>query len=100
MTGTRCVGGCVKDTKKKNTEKVIRYWSNPDNWPEGKLPGTNDIVEIDEDWNMVLDIAETPELRLLHIKGILSFSNNNTLAKIHVKANYIWIQGGELIIGT
>ena len=49
---------------------------------------------------MVLDIEETPELRLLHIKGILSYANNDTLPKINLKTSYIWIQGGEFIIGT
>jgi hypothetical protein len=46
---------------------------------------------------MILDIAETPKLKLMRVNGLLSFSNE---MDVHLKAKHIFVRAGELQIGT
>jgi len=50
-----------------------RFWSDPGSWPSGVLPKAGENVHIEPGWNMTLDLAETPELVLLRVNGILRF---------------------------
>ena len=57
-----------------------------------------DDVVIEAEWDMVFDIAETPDLNSLQINGILTFENDGTDRKI--KTNSLWVRAGTLNIGT
>jgi hypothetical protein len=45
---------------------------------------------------MTLDLAETPELTLLRVNGILRFKDD---MDVHLKAKHIYVRAGELQIG-
>jgi hypothetical protein len=74
----------------------FRYWSDVNSWPTKVLPVENDTVEIEPGWNMVLDLAETPKLKMLIVNGRLSFKNDTD---IHLRCTHIFVRVGELIIG-
>jgi hypothetical protein len=46
---------------------------------------------------MILDIEETPVLRLIRVNGILSFSD---LMNVNLQAKHIFVRAGELHIGN
>ncbi len=43
----------------------MRLWSAASSWDSGKIPVADEVVEIKAGWNMVLDIEETPILKML-----------------------------------
>jgi cell migration-inducing and hyaluronan-binding protein len=71
-------------------------WSDPKSWPDGKVPRQGDAVMIGRDRDVVLDV-NPPALRSLTINGKLSFSND---IDIELKTEWIYLQGGELDIGS
>lgn len=71
-------------------------WSDPKSWPDGKAPREGDAVTIGRDRDVVLDV-NPPALRSLTIDGKLSFSND---IDIELKTEWIYLQGGELDIGS
>ncbi|MBO9498027.1 MAG: G8 domain-containing protein [Novosphingobium sp.] len=71
-------------------------WSDPASWPDGKVPGEGDAVTIGRDRNILLDVSP-PALRSLTLDGRLSFSDE---ADIDLKTEWIYVQGGELDIGS
>ena len=71
-------------------------WSDPQTWPNGKVPGEGDAVTIGKDRDVVLDVTP-PALRSLTIEGKLSFSNEKDL---ELKTDWIYLPGGELDIGS
>lgn len=75
------------------------YWSDANSWPSKKVPVADEIVTVGEGVNMVLDI-DTPILKMLTIKGRLSFSNNGTAHDITLNSYIVFVAGGELIIGN
>ena len=78
-------------------ESFVREYSNPNNWPNKKIPSTNEDVIIKKEWNMKLDIT-TELLGTIYIYGNLFvdlFSDGLVL-----NAKRIVIIGGELNIGT
>ena len=50
-------------------------WSNPDTWPNRKVPIAGDKVTIGRDKDVILDVSP-PALAGLSIDGKLTFSNN------------------------
>lgn len=76
--------------------KAYIYWSDTSNWPNNTLPVEGQDIEIKSNWNMVFDIAESPNLGYIEINGRLSFKNDTDL---HLKAKHILIRAGELVIG-
>lgn len=98
IKGYRCIkcdNGNVNDTE---TESTVRRWSNPQSWPSGKVPVAGEDVEVQSGWNMLYDIADGPILNKVFINGKLTFEDG--VADLHLRANYIWVRAGELIIGT
>jgi cell migration-inducing and hyaluronan-binding protein len=71
-------------------------WSDPASWPDGKVPGEGDAVTIARGKEIVLDV-DSPALRSLTIDGKLTFSND---ADIDLTSDWIYLQGGELAIGS
>ena len=47
---------------------------------------------------MLFDVAETPIINMLTINGRLTFEDE--IKDLHLRAKYIFIRAGELIIGT
>ncbi len=62
----------------------------------GKVPAAGDAVTIGRDKNILLDVSP-PALRSLTVDGKLSFSDK---ADIDLKSEWIYLQGGELGIGS
>jgi cell migration-inducing and hyaluronan-binding protein len=71
-------------------------WSDASTWPDGKVPGAGDAVEIGRDMDVVLDV-DAPGLRSLTIHGKLSFSDERDIS---LESEWIYVPGGELQIGT
>jgi hypothetical protein len=65
-------------------EDFFRYWSDPTNWPDNKIPEEGSNVEIKGHWNMVLDIEETPLFEFVGVFGRLTFSDEMDV-HLHVK---------------
>jgi cell migration-inducing and hyaluronan-binding protein len=78
-------------------EEFDRMWSDASNWPNGQLPKDGDDVEINSAWNMIIDIAQTPIIRMLAVNGRLTFSDE---LDVELRARHVSIRGGELKIGT
>ncbi|WEK48196.1 MAG: G8 domain-containing protein [Candidatus Andeanibacterium colombiense] len=74
----------------------VTRWSDPASWPDGKVPAAGDAVTIGRDRNILLDV-NPPALRSLTVSGKLSFSDKLDIA---LKTEWIYLQGGELEIGT
>jgi len=70
-------------------------WSNPDTWPNRKVPVAGDKVTIGRDKNVVLDVSP-PALGGLSIDGKLTFSN---AADLELTTEWIMLHG-ELAIGS
>eukprot|EP00439_Symbiodinium_sp_Y106_P041034 s5458_g5.t1 len=68
--------------------RPLRRWSDPEGWPDGKLPGEMDNVVLPPDDNVLLDI-ETPKLHWLDVQGRLEFDRtvNTTL---HAHSVKVW----------
>jgi cell migration-inducing and hyaluronan-binding protein len=97
--GLRCKEGkCpeIEDNDGIPLEDKYRKWSDPASWG-GKLPKAGESVEIEATWNMLLDIPNPPALDSLVINGRLTFQDE---MDITLKAKNIWVQAGQLYIGT
>jgi cell migration-inducing and hyaluronan-binding protein len=70
-------------------------WSDPNSWPNRKVPVAGDKVIIARDRNVVLDVSP-PALGGLSIDGTLSFSN---AADLELTTEWIMLHG-ELAIGS
>ncbi|HWJ70623.1 MAG TPA: G8 domain-containing protein [Sphingobium sp.] len=71
-------------------------WSDPQSWPDGKVPGAGDAVTIARDRSLILDVSP-PALRSLTISGKLSFADDRD---INLTTEWIYLAGGELEIGS
>lgn len=100
MDKISCRFKCPKeDEDVVDDEAIFRHWSKAEEWTSGKIPVANDNVIIEAGWQMKFDIAESPILNLLEIKGKLLFEN---LLDVHtLKAKRILIRStGSLMIGS
>src|SRR3954454_19044703 len=70
-------------------------WSNPDTWPNRKVPIAGDKVTIGRDKDVILDVSP-PALGGLSIDGKLTFSND---ADLELTTEWIMLHG-ELAIGS
>jgi hypothetical protein len=70
-------------------------WSNPDTWPNRKVPVAGDKVTIGRDKDVILDVSP-PALGGLSIDGKLSFADN---ADLELTTEWIMLHG-ELAIGS
>src|SRR5512134_2377708 len=70
-------------------------WSNPDTWPNRKVPVAGDKVTIGRDKEVILDVSP-PALGGLSIDGKLTFANN---ADLELTTEWIMLHG-ELAIGN
>ena len=97
--GLRCISGVctLDDIEELELEEGQRLWSNATNWPNEVLPQEGDEVTIPSNWNMILDIEETPVLESLTINGRLTFAPT---MDVHLRSKWIFIRAGELLIGS
>jgi cell migration-inducing and hyaluronan-binding protein len=70
-------------------------WSNPDTWPNHKVPVAGDKVTIGRDKEVILDVSP-PALAGVSIDGKLAFSND---ADLELTTEWIMLHG-ELAIGS
>src|SRR5688572_2107766 len=70
-------------------------WSDPNTWPNRKVPVAGDKVTIGRDKNVILDVSP-PALGGLSIDGTLTFSN---AADLELTTEWIMLHG-ELAIGS
>ena len=70
-------------------------WSNPDTWPNRKVPAAGDKVTIGRDKDVILDVSP-PALGGLSIDGKLTFANDTDL---ELTTEWIMLHG-ELAIGS
>jgi cell migration-inducing and hyaluronan-binding protein len=70
-------------------------WSNPDTWPNHKVPVAGDKPTIGRDKDVILDVSP-PALLGLSIDGKLTFSND---ADLELTTEWIMLHG-ELAIGS
>ena len=49
-------------------------WSDPNTWPDKKVPARDAVVTIEKDMNVILDVTP-PALRSVTINGKLSFAD-------------------------
>jgi cell migration-inducing and hyaluronan-binding protein len=70
-------------------------WSDPNSWPNRKVPVAGDKVTIGKDRNVILDVSP-PALNGLSIDGKLTFSDN---ADLELTTEWIMLHG-ELAIGS
>src|SRR5690349_15762800 len=70
-------------------------WSDPNSWPNRKVPVEGDKVTIGRDKEVILDVSP-PALGGLSIDGKLTFSNN---ADLELTTEWIMLHG-ELAIGS
>jgi hypothetical protein len=78
-------------------EPEFRYWSDAANWPNNKLPVTNDSVVITPGYKLILDLEETPIFHELLVYGNLYFSDE---MDVHLRTNNIFNRMGEVHIGS
>jgi hypothetical protein len=97
LVGSRCIGPCLPTINETEVESEYRRWSNASVWPSGKVPVAGEDVEIKSGWNMLYDVAESPIIDMLEINGRLTFEPEKDL---HLRAKYIFVRAGELIIGN
>jgi cell migration-inducing and hyaluronan-binding protein len=70
-------------------------WSDPDTWPNRKVPAAGDKVTIGRDKEVILDVSP-PALGGLSIDGRLTFAND---ADLELTTEWIMLHG-ELAIGS
>ena len=70
-------------------------WSNPDTWPNRKVPVAGDKVTVGRDKDVILDVSP-PALAGLSIDGKLTFSDDTDL---ELTTEWIMLHG-ELAIGS
>jgi len=101
FAANRCPWGvCPQESVEvKPLENRTRLWSNPEDWPSGKVPVADDDVHVEAGWNMYYDVEESPVLKMVRINGRLSFKNDSSTA-LNLRAKHIYVRAGELIIGT
>jgi hypothetical protein len=98
IQGYRCDGPCLSETNDTVIEDTVRRWSVAESWPSGKVPVAGEDVEILPGINMLYDVEESPIINLLMINGRLTFEDS--VKDLHLKAKYIFVKTGELIIGN
>jgi hypothetical protein len=90
------VSAVVEAAQQKGSPAVkATLWSDPATWPDGKVPGAGDTVNIEKGKEVLLDVSPPP-LNGLHIAGKLSFSDK---ADLELTTEWIMVHG-ELEIGT
>lgn len=99
LTGVRCIYNCNEAVEFiEDVVRVTYYWSDDATWEgDTAYPTTGNDFVVPQDWDLIIDIAETPRMRHLQILGGLYFSNT---MDIHLRAETIFNRGGDFVVGT
>ena len=89
------LGGACAVAQAQTPAAAQTNWSDPDTWPNRKVPVAGDKVTIGRDKEVILDVSP-PALGGLSIDGKLTFSNN---ADLELTTEWIMLHG-ELAIGS
>src|SRR5688500_5903058 len=89
------LGGGTAVVQAQNAGSAVSRWSDPDTWPNRKVPVAGDKVIIGKDKDVVLDVSP-PALGGLSIDGKLTFSNS---ADLELTTEWIMLHS-ELAIVT
>jgi hypothetical protein len=76
ITGHRCVNGCdIEEVEENPDREIIYYWSDIATWPNlpDRIPIEGDEVHIEDGWEVVYDIGDSPIFMSVEINGKLSF---------------------------
>ena len=101
VQGLKCIEGTcpvAPPTDDSGVETEYRMWSEAGSWEEtNKVPEAGEAVYIAPSWNMLLDIADTPELGDIVIDGRLTLKTD--IGDIILRATSIWVKTGQFFIG-
>lgn len=97
MLGIQCLGNCVEEVETVEIDSEYVFWSDPDSWPSGSVPAEGEDVTIEPGVNMLLDVEEPPIFNFVKIQGRLTFNPDHPC---HLQAYQVFVQGGELYVGT
>src|SRR5688500_8434929 len=89
------LGGGTAVVQAQNAGSAVSLWSNPDTWPNRKVPVAGDKVIIGRDKDVILDVSP-PALGGLSIDGKLTFASD---ADLELTTEWIMLHG-ELTIGS
>lgn len=98
LRGYRCIGPCLPAVTAVVISSNITYWSNLTTWKNGSLPKAGEDVVIEPGQNIVYDLEESPIFNYVQINGRLTFLLD--APKLHLRAKYIFVRAGELLIGN
>lgn len=90
---------CVAATVVAECTGDPMLWSATTTWPSGVLPVEGESVEIPSGSIIVYDLAESPKLNMITVKGCLEFLGDNSKDQI-LHAHQIFVYGGKLTIGS
>jgi len=92
------VGPCNPPVEmNNNTSNETKYWSVPENWPNGTVPVEGEDVEIPWGTNWIFDMNPSPIYKMIQVNGNLSFSNETDT---HLRVKHLFIRAGEVHIGS
>jgi hypothetical protein len=99
MNAYRCVGPCIAGIVEVVIEDTARLWSNPNTWKSGKVPLEGEDAIVQSGYNIIYDIEnDSPIYRYIEINGRVTFPDDGK--KRNLRANYLFVRIGELIIGN
>jgi hypothetical protein len=98
MEAFRCEGECQVAIAEQEIEETQMLWSLPSTWASGKVPGGGENVEVPPGKNIIYDLEESPIYNYVQINGRLTFNQDSP--KLHLRAKYVFVRMGELIIGN
>lgn len=90
---------CVAATVVTECTGTPMLWSDTTTWPTGVLPADGDSVEIPDGKIIVFNLAESPKLNMVTVKGCLEFLSDNSIDQT-LHAHQIFVYGGKLTIGS
>ena len=101
MEGIRCIN---PDCDLEEIEPIeitdYGYWSNATSWPEGEVPTGGDVTITSTMW-IIYDLEDSPVFDLITVNGRLSFLDEpEILPDLNLNTHYIFVRGGELLIGS
>ncbi len=75
IKGRRCIVNCTIDKIDENEDQVTRLWSDVANWPklDNRIPIAGEAVVIEDGYDIIYDIGESPLFKSIEINGKLSF---------------------------
>jgi hypothetical protein len=90
---------CVAPVTNVACTGTTKLWSSASTWPNNKVPAAGDDVTIPSGTIVEFDLADSPILNLITVKGCLNFKTTNTINQT-LRAYQIFVLGGQFTIGS